>query len=1320
MSDFSHGSTIPASSATVGSMGSAGMVGSVGSRGMVGSVGSMGLVNPIETIEPIEPIESIEPIEPIEPIESIESIESIDSYTTPMDNWINKEDEDEDYSNDTGSDNDFTSSMSSSSSDSDVWDSRQETPRKKPKKTNRIVNSSDSEETYKRKPVNRTRPSKAEPIEVSDESESDFSETDGPRVKAQVTFDIPFVPEKDIVRHVDCILGHRQNSSGSFQYLIKWKHRSHLFDSWESVDQVRTFGGGRKLENFLKDPSRMNEEIDIEEFKVVERVLDHWLDEGSGVDYYLCKWMMVPYAECTWEPLERIENYRMLVDEYTCRAYSGGIQPSPKLLHKRCTFRKLESLPEYLAKCGQLRDYQLESVNWLAYSWCHGTNVILADEMGLGKTVQSISYISSLVHEYGFTGPVLVVVPLSTIAAWQREFYQWAPSLNTLLYLGDGKSRGVQRYYEWFAEDTKDARNDVDTRGARRSDSNSVNSNSTNPNSKPTFPLFHVLLTTYELVLKDQEYLSEVDWRMLIVDEGHRLKNADSQLHAVLDQLSPSSRLLVTGTPLQNSILELWSLLHFLMPNKFPDYEEFLEKYGPPAGTEQAGHSDEADKKLEKLHKILKPHLLRRMKKDVETSLPGKVERILRIELSEEQKELSRLVITRNYKELACHTKNVGSLNNILIELKKVSNHPLLVGGGPLEDVGSVDRLLKGSGKLAVLDQLMTRLHQDGHRVLIFSQMVRMLDILSEYLQLKAWKFQRLDGGTSSDARKKSIAAFNAPNSADFCFLLSTRAGGLGINLETADTVIIYDSDWNPQNDLQAMARAHRIGQTRSVNIYRLVSKNSVEETILERAKQKMVLDHLVIQSMDTSAKMARSRDTGSFGDGKKITREELQEILKFGSQDLFNNTGTQGQLDLDEILSRADNLESAPAGTANSGFFDQFKVADFGAPLRDWDEIIPQDEIDKAKATMEADEQRKKDMVLQEALFTSASKRKSRTAHVASVEPEVDSDRRQRVTKKRANIDSSDDSIKLTKSVTRALLATALRFGVIEGRFDTILKEVTESEGDCFKPEHLRHALHVLRRKLQTSDDSCKLSNLVHVNLSQLRERNNLLSFLHERVTPYLYRPKEFQITERGIKAVSSVGAHKWMIEWKTPRDDAQLLLGVHKYGFGNWLRIAEDAALDIGHLKESLVDNADDSKFLPKDLHLGRRVENLLTHMMTDRPAAGPSKNSRKKKDPPEAEETDLLTLDEESLVMKEMKKILKPAREDIAFIASLSAESFSNNLDGVCAALEKIGRLLSNERDSDRVWKYIASVWPTEISGRELKHFYNRISKERKTLK
>uniref|UniRef100_A0A8B9K2Y2 Chromodomain helicase DNA binding protein 2 n=1 Tax=Astyanax mexicanus TaxID=7994 RepID=A0A8B9K2Y2_ASTMX len=388
------------------------------------------------------------------------------------------------------------------------------------------------------------------------------------------------------------------------------------------------------------------------------------------------------------------------------------------------------------------------------------------------------------------------------------------------------------------------------------------------------------------------------------------------------------------------------------MPDMFESWEDFEDEHGKGR-----------DNGYQSLHKVLEPFLLRRVKKDVEKSLPAKVEQILRVDMSAQQKQFYKWILTRNYKALSKGTRGSSSgFLNIVMELKKCCNHGFLIkqpedgdGETPLE---RLQILVRGSGKLVLLDKLLTRLKERGNRVLVFSQMVRMLDILADYLTIKRYPFQRLDGSIKGEIRKQALDHFNAEGSEDFCFLLSTRAGGLGINLASADTVVIFDSDWNPQNDLQAQARAHRIGQKKQVNIYRLVTKGTVEEEIIERAKKKMVLDHLVIQRMDTTGRTVLDNGSGN-SNSNPFNKEELTAILKFGAEELFKEPeGEESEpqeMDIDEILRLAETRESDQGSSATDELLSQFKVANFtmdentpeleGKTVRDWDDIIPEDQ---------------------------------------------------------------------------------------------------------------------------------------------------------------------------------------------------------------------------------------------------------------------------------------------------------------------------------------------------------------------------------------
>lgn len=390
--------------------------------------------------------------------------------------------------------------------------------------------------------------------------------------------------------------------------------------------------------------------------------------------------------------------------------------------------------------------------------------------------------------------------------------------------------------------------------------------------------------------------------------------------------------------------------------HRFPSCEMFEQTYDlqDPAG-------------VERLHNDLRPYLLRRVIKDVEKSLPPKKERVLAVHMTPLQKQYYKWILTRNFSQLNKNSKGSQiKLLNIIVDLKKCCNHPFLFDSareeyqattGVSEDI--ISNLVVTSGKMVLLDKLLGRLKATGHRVLIFSQMVRVLDIISEYMDRKGYRHQRLDGSTPSQKRHQAMDRFNAPDSPDFAFLLSTRAGGLGINLATADTVLLFDSDWNPQNDLQAMARAHRIGQKDSVNIYRFVTANSVEEDILARAKSKMVLDQIVIQKMDTSGRtvLGKNSDNSSAAVGAKLfNKDELAAILKFGAEDLFkDDDGSAGKdnttmtdEDLDAILARAEEIEHHAEGGGANDLLSSFKVATFKQDEDDaafWDRLIPNHE---------------------------------------------------------------------------------------------------------------------------------------------------------------------------------------------------------------------------------------------------------------------------------------------------------------------------------------------------------------------------------------
>ncbi|KAJ5182752.1 hypothetical protein N7492_000368 [Penicillium capsulatum] len=522
---------------------------------------------------------------------------------------------------------------------------------------------------------------------------------------------------------------------------------------------------------------------------------------------------------------------------------------------------------------GTLKEYQMKGLQWMISLYNNNLNGILADEMGLGKTIQTISLITYIIEKKRNNGPFLVIVPLSTLTNWNIEFEKWAPSITKVVYKGPPNARKQQQQQIRWGN-------------------------------------FQVLLTTYEYIIKDRPILSKIKWTHMIVDEGHRMKNSSSKLSSTLSTYySCRYRLILTGTPLQNNLPELWALLNFVLPNIFKSVKSFDEWFNTPfANTGGQDRMDLSEEEqllvIRRLHKVLRPFLLRRLKKDVEKDLPEKQERVIKCRFSALQTKLYKQLVTHN--KLAVSDGKGGKtgmrgLSNMLMQLRKLCNHPFVFE--PVEDQMnpgrmSNDLLWRTAGKFELLDRILPKFRATGHRVLMFFQMTQIMNIMEDFLRLRGLKYLRLDGSTKSDDRSDLLKVFNDPNSDYFCFLLSTRAGGLGLNLQTADTVIIYDSDWNPHQDLQAQDRAHRIGQKNEVRILRLISSNSVEEKILERAQFKLDMDGKVIQA-------------GKFDN--KSTNEERDALLRtlLETAEAADQIGDQDEMDdddLNEIMARSED----------------------------------------------------------------------------------------------------------------------------------------------------------------------------------------------------------------------------------------------------------------------------------------------------------------------------------------------------------------------------------------------------------------------------
>ncbi|KAK9249174.1 SNF2 family N-terminal domain-containing protein [Lipomyces tetrasporus] len=601
---------------------------------------------------------------------------------------------------------------------------------------------------------------------------------------------------------------------------------------------------------------------------------------------------------------------------------------------------------------GVLRDYQLAGVEWLISLYENGLNGILADEMGLGKTLQTIAFLAFL-REKGSYGPFLIVAPLSTLTNWVSEIERFTPSIPALLYHGTPEERAEMRDQVLF---------------------------------KKISVKFPIVVTSYNIIMNDRNLLGKLQWKYIIIDEGHRIKNMNCKLIKELKSYDSANRLLLTGTPLQNNLAELWSLLNFILPDIFPDLELFQSWFDFSAlqrenGPQEIINEENRTSIVSNLHAILKPFLLRRLKSDVEYSLPPKREYVLYAPMTATQQEFYRHLLARDikdylldrimetngtkrkagavlgtrdkklkldtsspsssendgvtrvrrskrravkesfgtYKELCdrdyfnalehpeqlvdqyypsqsddeeeAHAREVlkankavnnKKLQNLIMQLRLACDSPHLFYTPWDDPQGKVDcpdeSIVNDSGKMLLMDRLVPELFRRGHKVLVFSQFRNMLDIIHDWAEiLRGWKVCRLDGQVKQEDRKLAIDNFNS-DSKYRLFLLSTRAGGLGINLSSADTVILFDSDWNPQQDLQAMDRAHRIGQTRPVIVYRLATANTVEQTMLEKADAKRQLEKLVIQ---------RGKFRSLVGGSKAATTEDEIAALLLGDSGL-------------------------------------------------------------------------------------------------------------------------------------------------------------------------------------------------------------------------------------------------------------------------------------------------------------------------------------------------------------------------------------------------------------------------------------------------
>ncbi|KAI9805647.1 MAG: hypothetical protein M1833_005139 [Piccolia ochrophora] len=707
------------------------------------------------------------------------------------------------------------------------------------------------------------------------------------------------------------------------EYLVKWDKLSYYRTTWMPGAWVWGVAVGATRKAFAKRnngynfPSMNAEDVIPEEYLRIDIVLDvRYTSQVSlqteeiekarvnEVDEAYVKFKGLGYEEVVWEKVpgpeevDRWQDFVLAYEDYVLGHYVR--LPKQRFLVERIEKAKSFDFQSKVMKRkqpdalvgGELMKYQMDGLNWLLYQWHQSHNAILADEMGLGKTIQIIGFLATLSQDYK-CWPFLVVVPNSTCPNWRREIKRWAPSLRVVAYYGSAESRRLAMDYELCPQGSKDLQ-------------------------------CHVLVTSYETPIDDscRRFFKRVPWAGLIVDEGQRLKNDKNLLYEALSGLKIPFKILLTGTPLQNNARELFNLLQFLddklVASELEEEYAVLTKDNVP-----------------RLHELLQPFFLRRTKAQVLDFLPPLAQIIIPVTMSVLQKKLYKSILARNpqliksifgqQKQKLKQTER-SNLNNLLMQLRKCLCHPFvysrLIEERSTNASVSHRNLVEASSKLQLLEIMLPKLKQRGHRVLIFSQFLEMLDIIEDFLVGLEMVYARLDGSIGALEKQRRIDAFNAPESPLFAFLLSTRAGGVGINLASADTVIILDPDFNPHQDIQALSRAHRIGQKKKVLVFQLMTRDSAEEKVVQIGRKKMALDHVLIEQMDADD------DAGM----------DVESILKHGASALFEDNDERDikydSASVDKLLDRS-QAEDTKVGKDTSAE-SQFSYARVWARNRD------------------------------------------------------------------------------------------------------------------------------------------------------------------------------------------------------------------------------------------------------------------------------------------------------------------------------------------------------------------------------------------------
>jgi chromodomain-helicase-DNA-binding protein 7 len=644
-------------------------------------------------------------------------------------------------------------------------------------------------------------------------------------------------------------------------------------------------------------------------------------DDDDASLQYLVKWRGLGYGEATWEAASSLESE-------TDAAHVARFELRDELKEKKKTYAGAverakagekppsKPTPPSFKNGMALREYQVTSFEWMVGNYRRRKNVILGDEMGLGKTAQCISVMEHVrTTLLRAPRPFLVVAPLTTLGHWKREMEKWT-NMNVVVLDGNAEDRRVCEETEFY----------FSSKGQGKGPAK-----------------FDVLLVSFETARRLTDTIASFEWALCVVDEAHKLKDVNSQTTQSVMDIPYEWLLLLTGTPIQNNVRELFGMMHVLDPEAYPSWEEFQERFC------DGGKEVDATQVM-RLRDVLKPRMLRRMKEDVET-IPAKEEIVVWVELTPEQRNYYRAIYEKQVHVLleGAKAKHVPQLRNLCMELRKVCNHPFLCDGlesdygekkrkalaasaerakalavekglaappPPPAEPTPLELLVGSSGKMTLVAKLLPKLKSQGKKVLIFSQFTIVLDLLEDYLHEMSYEFERLDGSTSQAERQAGIDRFNTDGKG-FVYLLSTRAGGMGITLTAADTAVIYDSDWNPQNDLQAMARCHRIGQTKEVKVYRLVTKATYEQSLFETSAKKYGLDEAVLGGGDESS-------GGGAGRSAKDDAAKINRLLKYGVHGALRDSGGEeaaafANEDIDQILGKRAEHRAIGARAGNT-----------------------------------------------------------------------------------------------------------------------------------------------------------------------------------------------------------------------------------------------------------------------------------------------------------------------------------------------------------------------------------------------------------------